>query len=494
MRTEIWYCIQTKFAAFSVGNSPHDDDFVACTGVVGAAAGAAAAPRPAACARRPSGRSRACLAVAKTDSARIPPFSRCNASQKMIGKGRKRKIERLSDESERQGFNRPVFSTQLVALSDKLPLSLLAAVKTYLDTLVSLKFFNSQGVAMFSFVRPPPRVPRPFAGARVYRKSLTHAERLGLVGCGLRGKLVRMLSLGEGCTSTHSTTTTSTMSTAISGTSTSTTISVTATTHHSRHDELRRNWGAFHKLMQCTLRYVAARQAAAVRDKVAKQAEELCASGQFAAAVVPLKLAIEFGDMPSRALNAWLLIDGREGVAYDESSAFVLVYEGARVGCHHCQGVLARCYLRGSGFVKDEARSLELARESARNRSRYGQDMLGHFYLDGSKGLAVDYDQAFEFHQLAAQQNLDDAQNSLGYMYWRGLGVVQDRAEALRWFQLAAAQGHPFALSWVAFCHETGESVRKNKAEAIRWYRRAQAAGHPDAADELRRLRARPLS
>jgi len=378
--------------------------------------------------------------------------------------------------------------------SDKLPLSLLAAVKTYLDTLVSLNFFNGQGVAMFSFVRPPPRVPRPFAGARVYRKSLMHAERLGVVGCGLKGKLVRMLSLHVGRTSTQTTTATSTVSTAttpFTGTSTTTTISVTATTHH--HNEPESNWGACYKLMQSILRYVTARQAAAVRDKVANEAEELCASGQFAAAIFPLKLAIEFGDMPSRALNAWLLIDGREGVVCDENSAFVLVAEGARAGCHHCQGVLARCYLRG-GVWKDEARSLELARESARNRSRYGQEMLGHFYLLGLVGLAVDYAQAFAFHQLAAQQNLDAAQNSLGYMYWRGLGVVQDRAEALRWFQLAAAQGHPAALSWIADFHEYGWGVRKNKAEAIRWYRRAQAAGHHEATAELQRLLAQNLS
>jgi hypothetical protein len=46
-------------------------------------------------------------------------------------------------------------------------------------------------------------------------------------------------------------------------------------------------------------------------------------------AVVPLQWAIDLGDLPSRALKAWLLADGREGVAKDEKSAFELAEEGA---------------------------------------------------------------------------------------------------------------------------------------------------------------------
>jgi hypothetical protein len=51
---------------------------------------------------------------------------------------------------------------------------------------------------MSPFVRLLQRVPRPFAGARVYDMSFTHAEWLRAVGCGFKGKLVRLLSLGMG--------------------------------------------------------------------------------------------------------------------------------------------------------------------------------------------------------------------------------------------------------------------------------------------------------
>jgi len=337
-------------------------------------------------------------------------------------------------------------------------LTLLAVVKSSQDILVWLQLCNPQGVSVLSFVHPPPRVPRPFAGAPVYDMSLTHAERLCAVGCGFKGRLVRLLSLSVG-----------------------------------RHFEPQRNLRACHKMMQSIARRVAAGLAAAVCqvcDKAAKEAEELCASGQCAAAVVPLQRAIDMGDYPSCALKAWLLIDGREGVAKDHKAAFKLLEKGVRLGCHHCQGVLAYCYSLGCGCEVDHARSLELARESSGRGSRYGQLTLGEFHTHGAGGVEQDDAQAVALFRLAAAQGLDSAQLSLGYMHSYGDGVAQDDAESLRFFELAAAQGHPQALHNVGFCLQHGICVRKSKAAAIRWYRRAKAAGCPLAAAELQRLRA----
>ena len=376
-----------------------------------------------------------------------------------------------------------------------LPLPLLSVAQSYLGMCVSAQLCDAQGAALFPFVRLPPRVRRPLAGAPVHDMSLTHGERLRVVGCALTGKLVRLLSLGVGCSSTTTTSTVSTTTapTPITGTSTTTTITTTITTHYPPHFEPDRNRRACHKLMQGIVRRVAAKLmhslAAAVGNKVGKEAEELCASGQCAAAAVALKLAVDLGHLPSRALKAWLMLRGREGVAKDCDGAFELVEEGARLGCHHCQGVMADCYLHGYGCEEDAARSLELARESSGKGSRYGQWVLSLFYQYGVGGVAQDYAQALALFRLAAAQNFDEAQNNLGKMYDVGQGVAQDKAEALRLYQLAAAQGHPIALFNVAHFHELGRGVPKNKAEAIRWYRRAQAAGYPYAADALWRLR-----
>ena len=189
---------------------------------------------------------------------------------------------------------------------------------------------------------------------------------------------------------------------------------------------------------------------------------------------------------------AHMLLEGREGVAQDCNRAFELVEAGARLGCHHCQGVMAWCYFTGWGCVcvKDAARSLELARESSGKGSRYGQFVLGLFYEFGVGGVAQDDAQALALYRLAAAQNLDEAQFSLGRKSNYGCVSVQENAKALSLFKPAAAQGHPHAMMLVGEFYSCGLGVRRNQVEAIRWYRRAQAAGDPHAAAALERLRA----
>ena len=85
--------------------------------------------------------------------------------------------------------------------------------------------------------------------------------------------------------------------------------------------------------------------------------------------------------------------------------------------------------------MRDAARSLELARESSGKGSRYGQFTLGLLYQYGGGGVAQDYAQAVALYRLAAAQNVDGAQNSLGRTWssaFVGFGVAEDHAEALR--------------------------------------------------------------
>jgi TPR repeat protein len=199
-------------------------------------------------------------------------------------------------------------------------------------------------------------------------------------------------------------------------------------------------------LMKYILRHIIANMPAALYQ----HALALVSIGQCATAMIHINRAIIRGHLPSRALKAWLLIDGREGVAQDRNRAFELAEEGTRSGCHHCQGVMARCYRGGYGCVINEAQSFKLARESSGKSSRYGQCALGLLYDCRNEDVAQDFSQAVALYRLAAAQNFDGAQHGLGEMYYLGYGVVEDHAEALRLFQLAAAQGYPDALDWIA--------------------------------------------
>ena len=59
---------------------------------------------------------------------------------------------------------------------------------------------------------------------------------------------------------------------------------------------------------------------------------------------------------------------------------------------------------------------------------------------------AENYAKVFELvFPLAASGN-GDAQYTLGYLYFHGLGTEKSEAQAMNWIQRAAAQGHPKAL------------------------------------------------
>ena len=75
-------------------------------------------------------------------------------SSRASGAGRKRRRQEKEDRGE------PATSMQLAAHPEPLPL--LAVAKLFYGMLVWLQLCNAQGVAQFSFVQLPPRVPRPW--------------------------------------------------------------------------------------------------------------------------------------------------------------------------------------------------------------------------------------------------------------------------------------------------------------------------------------------
>lgn len=63
------------------------------------------------------------------------------------------------------------------------------------------------------------------------------------------------------------------------------------------------------------------------------------------------------------------------------------------------------------------------------------------------RGVEKDYLKAVELYELAADQNLPQAQYSLGIMYENGKGVDRNLQKAEDLFHRAAAQGHDRAKS-----------------------------------------------
>ncbi|MES9970574.1 MAG: caspase family protein [Candidatus Thiodiazotropha sp.] len=70
------------------------------------------------------------------------------------------------------------------------------------------------------------------------------------------------------------------------------------------------------------------------------------------------------------------------------------------------------------------------------------------------------------------------AQNYVGEIYEKGLGIEPDYATAAAWYLKAADQGNSRARINLGFLHEKGFGVEKDLAQALNWYR--QASGLED--------------
>ena len=77
------------------------------------------------------------------------------------------------------------------------------------------------------------------------------------------------------------------------------------------------------------------------------------------------------------------------------------------------------------------------------------------------------------------------AQNSVGALYDRGLGVDEDDATAVYWYQKAADQDLPLAMRNLASKYASGHGVPYDKALAESWYAKAAEMGDSGAIQHL---------
>ena len=77
---------------------------------------------------------------------------------------------------------------------------------------------------------------------------------------------------------------------------------------------------------------------------------------------------------------------------------------------------------------------------------QYPGEARFQFQLGRAYRQIRDYELAVRWYSAAADHAYAGAQNSLGVMYSRGEGVVENCTTAAHWFELAAAQGYPAAI------------------------------------------------
>ena len=109
------------------------------------------------------------------------------------------------------------------------------------------------------------------------------------------------------------------------------------------------------------------------------------------------------------------------------------------------------------------------------------QNTIGQIYYIGI-GVAQDYAQAAKWFRRAAEQGHVKAQNSLGDLCWaEGNGVPRDCAGAVFWKHKAAEQGNADSQLFLGMLLHAGGFLKQNDVRAAFWFRKAGEQGNADA-------------
>ncbi len=94
-----------------------------------------------------------------------------------------------------------------------------------------------------------------------------------------------------------------------------------------------------------------------------------------------------------------------------------------------------------------------------------------------------EYEKAYIWYKISADNGFAPSQNNLGVMYAKGHGVEKNEKEAFKWYLKAAKQGDDVAQCNVGRFYYYGRGIDKDTDEAKKWLRKASAQGNKDAGE-----------
>ena len=105
----------------------------------------------------------------------------------------------------------------------------------------------------------------------------------------------------------------------------------------------------------------------------------------------------------------------------------------------------------------------------AKKGNAKAQNNLGILYRRGL-GVKKDPIEAVKWYQKAADQGFAKAQFNLGLMYKQGNGVAKDIRKAVELYILSAENGYNRAQFAVGLRFERGKGVEKDPVKALKWF------------------------
>ena len=149
-------------------------------------------------------------------------------------------------------------------------------------------------------------------------------------------------------------------------------------------------------------------------------------------------------DLGMRFLEPYRLGSKLKG---NEELAISLLLQASNKNDAEAQAFLSGIYLGhyGSGDYKDIREGQKWLEKSAENGDIKSELRMGYNYSFGADGYPQDYSEALKWRKRLAVKGSSpehvEAQYNVGWQYWNGKGVEEDKAEAMKWFRMAADNG-----------------------------------------------------
>lgn len=121
------------------------------------------------------------------------------------------------------------------------------------------------------------------------------------------------------------------------------------------------------------------------------------------------------------------------------------------------------------------------------------QEAIKKWVTDGKsyywgKNNVKNYQQAFQYFKVAAEEGNAEAQVWLGILYSEGKGVSKNDAESIQWYRKAADQGNAVAMFNLGLRYSEGRGVTQDKQLAIYWFKKSAELGYKDSKKALGKI------
>lgn len=189
-----------------------------------------------------------------------------------------------------------------------------------------------------------------------------------------------------------------------------------------------------------------------------------------------------------------LMYENGWGVKNDQRKAFEYFQKGVERGNNACKENLAYYYENGIVVGRDENKARSLYYEffvGLQDKASEGDVMsmfrIGDIYQHGKSIIHVpqDYYMAAKWYEKAASLGNASAQNALGALYYRGLGVAKNYEKAAYWYDESAKRGDVTGLYNLAGCYHLGRGIEKDVTKAALYYQQSANLGMSEAQVSL---------